>query len=58
MTQRKLLGAVVKEEEYNKVIKFVELYNSKTGKDLSLSKFIYMCVRYFIMEFHKRFKDT
>ena len=57
MTQRKLLGAVVREEEYNKVIKFVEVYNKRTGKDLSLSKFVYMCIRYFIREFVKREKS-
>lgn len=56
MAQRKLLGAVVREEEYNKVIKFVEVYNKRAGKDLSLSKFVYMCIRYFIKEFVKREK--
>ena len=52
----KLIGANVTQEEYNKVIKFVSIYNERTGKDLSVSKFTYMCIRYFIREFVKREK--
>ena len=57
MDNRKLIGTKIPIEEYNKVIKFIEVYNKRTGKDLSLSKFVYMCIRYFIKEFVKREKS-
>ena len=52
----KTIGANLTQEEYNKVVKFIEVYNKRTGKDLSLSKFVYMCIKYFIKEFVKREK--
>ena len=55
MDNRKLIGTKIP-IEFNKVVKFIEVYNKRTGKDLSLSKFVYMCIRYFIKEFVKREK--
>ena len=50
----KVLSANVRQEDYDKVIKFLDTYNRRTGKDLSLSKFVFNCIKYFIKEYVQR----
>ena len=57
MDSRKLISTKIQPEEYTKVMKFLDVFNKRTGKDLSLSKFTYMCIRYFIKEYVRKEKE-
>jgi len=48
MTETKLIGTKVMINDYQKVIDYIDLYNSKTGNDLSLSKFVWTAIKFYI----------
>ena len=48
----------LREENYIKVYKFLETYNKRTGKDLTMSKFIWGCIKFFISNYVKQSKEV
>lgn len=44
--KKRTLGTCVNDNDYNKVISYIDLYNKITNNQDSISKFIWECVKF------------
>ena len=56
MTKSKTLTARTSEINYNKMWEFLELYNKKTGEDLTMSQLIWKAIKQFVSSMLKSWK--
>ena len=51
MKNPKTLSTVVEIEEYNRVLDFIEIFNLNREKPVSLSKFVWGCIKFFMAHY-------
>ena len=49
MKNGKVLGANVTLNDYKKIIDYIDLYNTKTNNNISVSKFVWNAIKHYVI---------